>query len=149
MVTNLEPPTSAQRSAHCQLDRTCLSKRRRLGKPSLIYFRVAFPGLVCECPVPSRSLTSIMSIVAPAVDAFRLLLQPIAPFTWFGLPTSTLDIVAAFRLCLALRQIREDLHRKHVTVHGHTAVESRSFTRSALTALTVVYGGEVVTCVWL
>ncbi|KAL0572155.1 hypothetical protein V5O48_009802 [Marasmius crinis-equi] len=90
-----------------------------------------------------------MSVVAPAVEAFRWLLQPIAPFTWFGLPTSTLDVVAAFRLCVALRQIREDLYRKHVKVHGHTAVESRSFTRSALTALTVVYGGEVLTSPFL
>ncbi|KAJ8093493.1 hypothetical protein PM082_020350 [Marasmius tenuissimus] len=90
-----------------------------------------------------------MSIAVPAVEAFRYLLQPIAPFTWFGLPTTTLDVVAAFRLCLALRQIREDLHRKHVTVHGHTALESRSFTRSALTALTVVYGGEVITSPFL
>ncbi|KAF9265825.1 hypothetical protein L218DRAFT_986023 [Marasmius fiardii PR-910] len=87
-----------------------------------------------------------MSIVTPAVEAFRFLLQPIAPFTWFGLSISTLDIAAAFRLCLALRQIREDLYRKHVKVNGHTSLETRSFSRSALTALTVVYGGEVMAC---
>ncbi|KAG7086486.1 hypothetical protein E1B28_002436 [Marasmius oreades] len=87
-----------------------------------------------------------MSIVTPAIEAFRYLLQPIAPFIWFGLPISTLDVAAAFRLCIVLRQFREDLYRKHVKVHGHTSVESRSFSRSALTALTVVFGGEVMAC---
>ncbi|KAK7037466.1 hypothetical protein VNI00_010958 [Paramarasmius palmivorus] len=85
-----------------------------------------------------------MSVTTPIVEAFRYLLQPVAPFTWFGLSFSTLDVVAAFRLCIALRQIREDLLRKHVKVHGHTAVEVHSFARSAATALTVVYGGEAV-----
>ncbi|EEB88710.1 hypothetical protein MPER_13287, partial [Moniliophthora perniciosa FA553] len=78
-----------------------------------------------------------MSVTTPIAEAFRYLLQPIAPFTWFGLGFSTLDVVAAFRLCIALRQIREDLFRKHVKVHGHSAVEARSFSRTAPTALTV------------
>jgi hypothetical protein len=96
------------------------------------------PTTECCLPLP------IMSVTTPIVEAFRYLLQPVAPFTWFGLSFSTLDVVAAFRLCIALRQIREDLLRKHVKVHGHTAVEVRSFARSAATALTVVYGGEAV-----
>ncbi|KIK54530.1 hypothetical protein GYMLUDRAFT_48655 [Collybiopsis luxurians FD-317 M1] len=90
-----------------------------------------------------------MSLLAPVVGIYSYALQPIAPFTWFGIPLSTLDVLAAFRLCLVLRQIREDLYRKHVKAHGHTAVESRSFVRSASTALTVVFGGEAMACPYL
>jgi len=88
-------------------------------------------------------------LVGIAVKVYSFLLEPVAPFTWFGLNFTTLDVVAAFRLCLILRQIREDLFRKHVKINGHTAVETRSFVRSASTALTVVYGGEALTCPYL
>ncbi|KAF5373084.1 hypothetical protein D9758_001498 [Tetrapyrgos nigripes] len=84
-------------------------------------------------------------LLSPFVSIFSYALQPIAPFTWFGLGISSLDVLAAFRLCLILRQIREDLHRKHVKVHGHNLVEARSFSRSLLTTLTVVFGGEAMT----
>ncbi|KAJ3728557.1 hypothetical protein C8R42DRAFT_654097 [Lentinula raphanica] len=90
-----------------------------------------------------------MTLLSPVVSVFSYALEPIAPFTWFGLRISTLDVVAAFRLCLVLRQIREDLYRKHVKIHGHTSVEARSFIRSASTALTVVFGGEALTCPYL
>ncbi len=95
-------------------------------------------------------------LLAPIVEVYRLILQPVAPFTWFGLQLSTLDIAAAFRLCVALRQIREKLWRDHVlkqkTVRadekGTSAVfpeiEPRSFVRDASAALMVVYGGEAV-----
>jgi hypothetical protein len=86
-----------------------------------------------------------MSLLSPFVGTFNYALKPIAPFTWFGLGISSLDILAAFRLCLILRQIREDLHRKHLKVHGHNLVEARSFSRSLLTTLTVVFGGEAMT----
>ena len=52
-------------------------------------------------------------LLAPIVEVFRLILAPIAPFTWLGLPFSTLDTVAALRLCVALRQFREKLARDH------------------------------------
>ncbi|TBU24833.1 hypothetical protein BD311DRAFT_741588 [Dichomitus squalens] len=96
-------------------------------------------------------------LLAPIVEAYRLILQPVAPFSWFGLQLSTLDVVAAFRLCVALRQIREKLWRDHVLKQktisadekGNSVVvpeiEPRSFVRDASAALLVVYGGEAVT----
>ena len=52
--------------------------------------------------------------LAPLVELYRYVLTPIAPFTWFGFGISTLDVVAAFRLSIALRQLREYLHAQHV-----------------------------------
>ncbi|RPD59282.1 hypothetical protein L226DRAFT_465280 [Lentinus tigrinus ALCF2SS1-7] len=95
-------------------------------------------------------------LLLPIVEVYRLILQPVAPFTWFGLQLSTLDVVAAFRLCVALRQIREKLWHDHVlklkTVQANEKekaevipeVEERSFVRDAAAALLVVYGGEAV-----
>lgn len=83
--------------------------------------------------------------VAPVVELYRYLLEPIAPFTWFGQPISTLDVVAAFRLCIALRQFKESLRAAHVAKSGKAEVESRSFVRDVGATLTVVYGGECVT----
>ena len=96
-------------------------------------------------------------LLSPIIQLYRLSLQPVAPFTWFGLSLSTLDVVAAFRLCVALRQIREKLWRDHVqklkTVSSDEKktvalpqVEERSFVRDAVSVLLVVYGGEAVTC---
>ncbi|KAG6917028.1 hypothetical protein DXG01_004154 [Tephrocybe rancida] len=91
----------------------------------------------------SRSF--IMSfLLSPCIEAFRYTLQPIAPFTWFGLGISTLDVLATLRLCLLLRQIREQLYLKHVLTKGVDAVEAKSFVKSLTTTLTVVYGGEAV-----
>ncbi len=86
-------------------------------------------------------LPAVMSLINPIIAVFNYTLQPVAPFTWFGLPITTLDVVAAFRLCLILRQIKEVLHREHVSRTGHSLVENRSFARSALTTFTVVFGG--------
>ena len=95
-------------------------------------------------------------LLAPIVEIYRLILLPVAPFTWFGLRLSTLDVAAAFRLCVALRQIRERFWHDHVlkqkTVRadekGTSAavpeIEPRSFVRDAAAALVVVYGGEAV-----
>ena len=96
-------------------------------------------------------------LLAPIVEVYRLILQPVAPFTWFGLQLSTLDVAAAFRLCVALRQIREKLWSDHVlkqkTVRADekgtatatiSEIEPRSFVRDAAAALVVVYGGEAV-----
>ena len=91
--------------------------------------------------------------VAPVVELYRYILQPIAPFTWFGLPISTLDVAATVRLCVALRQIREKLHRDYLAAKAKSGqpvetkeLEERSFVRDAVTTLLVVYGGEAVTC---
>lgn len=95
-------------------------------------------------------------LLLPIVEVYRLILQPVAPFTWFGVQLSTLDVVAAFRLCVALRQIREKLRQDHIvklkTVQASEKekavtipeVEERSFVRDAAAALLVVYGGEAV-----
>ena len=87
-------------------------------------------------------------VLAPIVELYRYVLAPIAPFTWFDIGISTLDVVAIIRLCIALRQLREYLHAQHVAKarkQGTTVeVEERSFVRDALTTLTVVYGGEAV-----
>ncbi|KAI6038406.1 hypothetical protein EDC04DRAFT_3141556 [Pisolithus marmoratus] len=88
--------------------------------------------------------------------AYQYILAPVAPFTWFGLSTSTLDVLATIRLCLALRQIRESLKRQYLSrasgrkhAEAVAAVESRSFVRDALTTLVVVYGGEVMICPYI
>jgi hypothetical protein len=80
------------------------------------------------------------------VQVFRYALSPIAPFTWFQLNVSTLDVVAAFRLCIALRQIKDVYHSRHVARHGRWNVEEPSFTRNLATTLIVVYGGEAMFC---
>ncbi|TFK46367.1 hypothetical protein OE88DRAFT_1687748 [Heliocybe sulcata] len=85
-----------------------------------------------------------MSMLAPIVELYRWSLQPVAPFTWFGLSISTLDLAATFRLCIVLRQIREGLRAKHVG-----KAEPRSFVRDAATTLLVVYGGEMIMCPYL
>ncbi|THH31552.1 hypothetical protein EUX98_g2647 [Antrodiella citrinella] len=88
-------------------------------------------------------------VVAPVVELYRQLLEPVAPFTWFGQSISTLDVLAILRLCVALRQFREHLHGAHVAKLGTSAVEQRSFVRNALATLTVVYGGEILTAPFL
>ncbi|KAG6864629.1 hypothetical protein C0991_008161 [Blastosporella zonata] len=86
-------------------------------------------------------------LLSPCIEVFRYTLQPIAPFTWFGLGISTLDVVATVRLCLILRQLREQLYLKHVSTKGVDAVEPKSFIKSLATTLTVVFGGEAVALV--
>ncbi|KIK03761.1 hypothetical protein K443DRAFT_676433 [Laccaria amethystina LaAM-08-1] len=84
-------------------------------------------------------------VVSPLIEVFRYALAPIAPFTWFGLPISTLDLVATFRLCLVLRQIREIKYAHHISTKRSEAAEQRSFVKSVATTLLVVYGGEAMT----
>src|SRR6267154_6119353 len=93
----------------------------------------------------------------PFVSIYRYALEPIAPFTWFGVRVCTLELLAAFRLCTVVRQIRENLHAKHVRAGGDklASVEDRSFLRDACTALTIKFGGEAIIgthprafCVW-
>lgn len=86
-----------------------------------------------------------MNLFAPLIAAFQYSLQPIAPFTWLGYGISTLDVVAAFRLCIILRQIKESLYARHVSTKGTNNVEAPSFMKNLSTTLTVVYGGEAMT----
>ncbi|KAI0831658.1 hypothetical protein BC628DRAFT_1415182 [Trametes gibbosa] len=92
-------------------------------------------------------------LLAPIVELYRYSLQPVAPFTWFGLSLSTLDVVAAVRLCVVLRQVREKLWRDHVqktkTVNAEKGIvalpeiEQRSFVRDAVSVLLVANGYRV------
>lgn len=89
-------------------------------------------------------------VLTPIVEFYRTILQPVQPLTWLGLSLNSLDLAAAFRLCLVLRQIREQLYATHVKkartgVRGIPQVEHRSFLREATTVLLVVYGGEAIT----
>jgi hypothetical protein len=86
----------------------------------------------------------------PFVSIFRYALEPIAPFTWFGIKVCSLELVAAFRLCIAVRQIKETLRAKYEARAGgdKLAVEERSFLRDACTALTVKFGGEAIICTY-
>ncbi|KAG6336416.1 hypothetical protein ID866_2659 [Astraeus odoratus] len=98
-------------------------------------------------------------ILQPIAAIYQYALTPIAPFTWFGLSTNTLDLLATIRLCLALRQIRESLKREYYFRRTSNvdekkdaaiaAIEERSFVRNALTTLVVVYGGEAMICPYL
>ena len=94
-----------------------------------------------------RLFSTIMSL-QPFVSLYQYALTPLAPFSWFGLKTSSLDLVAAFRLCYVLRHLRENLRDEHAkrraTDSKLTPPEDRSFARDALTVLTVVYGGEAI-----
>ena len=96
--------------------------------------------LLCS-PVPN------MSPFYPLIHVFRYILVPIAPFSWFGLPITTLDVVAAFRLCFALRQLRETTYAKYPSKAG--PVEGKSFIKNLSTTLLVVYGGEAAACMIL
>ena len=88
-------------------------------------------------------------VVGPIVDFYRNILQPVRALEWFGLSLTSLDLAAAFRLCLVLRQVREQLHAQHVRKARQgvsvQAVEPRSFVREASAVLLVVYGGEAIT----
>jgi len=85
-----------------------------------------------------------MSVLYPLIQVFKYSLQPVAPFTWFGLSITTLDVVATLRLCFALRQIRDSLHAKHISSKSAGRVEERSFIKNLSATLIVVYGGEAV-----
>ena len=68
---------------------------------------------------------------------FNYILQPIPLLTSLGLVINTLDVIAAFRLCIALRQLKE--HKRN-----HSQNQDISFTRSLITVFVAVYGGEAL-----
>ena len=84
------------------------------------------------------------------VDIFQYILQPLSPFSFFGLPVTTLDVVAALRLCVAMRQLREEQHRRYLARPGSSrkSTEESTFLRSLMATLLVVYGGEAITGSW-
>lgn len=85
-----------------------------------------------------------MFLLSPFILLFRYSLQPIAPFTWFGLRISTLDAISVVRLCLLLRQIRDIVSAKHLSSKGATPVEEKSFIKSLTATLIAAYGGEAL-----
>lgn len=82
----------------------------------------------------------------PFITLYRYALEPIAPFSWFGINVCSIELVAALRLCTILRQTKEDLYAKHQHRSGDkpALVEERSFLRDACTSLTIKFGGEAI-----
>jgi hypothetical protein len=88
-----------------------------------------------------------MTLLGPIVSIYDLTLQPAPPFTYFNLPISTLDLIAAVRLCVALRQLREINHRQHAKEKGKAGfreAEKKSYVKDMLTTLVVVFGGDAI-----
>ena len=87
---------------------------------------------------------SAEAVLTSVVSTYRTLLQPVPPFTWLGSSVSTLDVVAALRLCVVLRQLR-DAHLRNVNKSGKVKdVEESSRVKNVAMTLVVVYGGESV-----
>ena len=98
-------------------------------------------------------MTGYVALLNPLIYTFQWVLQPIAPFTWFGSSICVLDVVAAARLCLGLRQLREALRAEHIAGNGRKSssktsgveIEEMLFMKDLCSTLTVVYGGESMT----
>lgn len=95
-----------------------------------------------------------MSLLAPIVEIFRYGLEPVAPFSWFGINVNTLDVAGAIRLCLIMRQVREEIARAYQahaqsklvgekSATGGPRIESKSFVRDLAATLVVVHGGDI------
>ncbi|KAG1778437.1 hypothetical protein EV702DRAFT_1196426 [Suillus placidus] len=82
----------------------------------------------------------------PFISLYRYALEPIAPFSWFGIKVCSIELVAALRFCTILRQIREDLYAKYQRRTGDkpASVEEKSFLRDLCTSLTIKFGGEAI-----
>ncbi|KAG1779234.1 hypothetical protein EV702DRAFT_921758, partial [Suillus placidus] len=81
----------------------------------------------------------------PFISFYWYALEPIAPFSWFGIKVCSIELVAALRFCTILRQIREDLYAKYQRHAGDKpAPEERFFLRDACTSLTIKFGGEAI-----
>lgn len=88
--------------------------------------------------------------LTPVIAAYSWLLEPTAPFTWLGYGISTLDVAAALRLCVVLRQLKEASRAQHLLKkaagEADGDIEDPSLVKDAATTLMVVYGGEAVVC---
>ena len=99
--------------------------------------------------------------LAPIIDLYRWGLQPVGVFSWFGIQISTIDVAAAVRLCLILRQVRELMARaykdqaaqviagasekeKAVATAYAPKFEEKSFVRDLMATLIVVHGGDAI-----
>ncbi|THH21068.1 hypothetical protein EW146_g391 [Bondarzewia mesenterica] len=96
------------------------------------------------------------SAFTPIFAVYDYTLTPLAPLTWLGASVSVLDLAAAFRLALVLRQMREAYRRDHAFntaknefIGGRSGkdrppLEVRARARDLATTLVMVYGGEAV-----
>ena len=94
-------------------------------------------------------------VLAPIVELYRWGLQPVAPFSWFGIPLGAIDVAAAVRLCLVLRQVRELIAKTYKT-EGLSEkekvaapapgfkFEEKSLVRDLVATLIVVHGGDAI-----
>ena len=99
--------------------------------------------------------------LAPIVELYRWGLQPIAPFSWFGIQISTIEVAAAVRLCLIIRQVRELITKaykaqaaqatagasekeKDATAAPGPKFEEKSFVRDLAATLIVVHAGDTI-----
>lgn len=99
--------------------------------------------------------------LAPIIELYRWGLQPVALFSWFGIQISTIDVAAAVRLCLLLRQIRESVAKAKKTQVAQTTAgvsekekavaitygpkfEEKSLVRDLAATLIVVHGGDAI-----
>ncbi|KAH9063794.1 hypothetical protein EDB83DRAFT_2383149 [Lactarius deliciosus] len=95
------------------------------------------------------------SALASIVAFYDYALQPVSALAWVGDPISILDIAAAFRLALILRQVRELFHNEHIakrsSKNGQNVdlPEQRSRVRDLVTNFIMVFGGEAVVAPYL
>lgn len=99
--------------------------------------------------------------LAPIVELYRWGLQPVALLSWFGIQISTIDVAAAVRLCLVLRQARELIAKGYSAQATQATVgasekekavvsaykpkfEEKSLARDLVTTLIVVHGGDAI-----
>ena len=110
---------------------------------------------------PLLSPTTMSLALAPIVELYRWGLQPVAPFSWFGIQIGAIDVAAAVRLCLVLRQVRELVaktykdHAAHATAGASEKekaaaaalgpkFEEKSLVRDLAATLIVVHGGDAI-----
>ena len=91
------------------------------------------------------------SALASIVAFYDYALQPVSALAWVGDPISILDVAAAFRLALILRQVRELFYNEHLALRKakkNTAQadppEQRGYVRDLVTNFLMVFGGEAV-----
>ena len=104
-------------------------------------------------------------VLAPVIALYHYALQPLAVFSWLGLPVSALDVAGALRLAVALRQLRTVYYDEYVSkgaaanhknksggraggrsqrVAADEALPPRSRVRDFVATLVIVHGGEAI-----
>ncbi|KAH8991079.1 hypothetical protein EDB86DRAFT_1636279 [Lactarius hatsudake] len=101
------------------------------------------------------------SFLAPVIAFYDYALQPVPALAWLGAPVSALDVAAALRLAVSLRQVRKLYYDQHVVKISATGsipedgkkvgelTESRSRVRDFIATLVMVHGGEAISAPWL